>query len=120
MGDRETLVKISKIMRRLLLLPYGACGEIAPRKGTTRRECYRALWEIQELLQTRKLFFSLSPQTNADRIHAMTDEELAKWLDDISKACYYEGYTKETDEPQMSPYPTSPAKWVKWLKQEAT
>ena len=59
------------------------------------------------------------PQTNADRIRAMTDEELAKWLDDISKACYYEGYTKETDEPQMSPYPTSPAKWVTWMKQEA-
>ena len=80
MGDRETLVKISKIMRSLLLLPYGACGEIAPRKGTTRRECYRALWEIQELLQTRKLFFSLPPQTNADRIRGMSDEELAEWI----------------------------------------
>lgn len=60
------------------------------------------------------------PLTHADRIRAMTDEELAKWLDDISKACYWEGYTKETDEPQMSPYPTSPAKWAKWLKQEAS
>lgn len=59
------------------------------------------------------------PQTNADRIRGMTDKELAKWLDDISKACYWEGYTKETDKPQMSPYPTSPAKWVTWLKQEA-
>ena len=59
-------------------------------------------------------------KTNADRIRSMTDEELAKWLDDISKACYWEGYTKETDEPQMSPYSTSPAKWVKWLKQEAS
>ena len=61
----------------------------------------------------------LPPKTNADTLRAMTDEELAKWLDDISKACYWEGYTKETDEPQMSPYPTSPAKWVTWLKQEA-
>ncbi len=68
----------------------------------------------------RELVRKIQKQTNADRIRAMTDEELAKWLDDISKACYYEGYTKETDEPQMSPYPTSPAKWVKWLKEEAS
>lgn len=67
-----------------------------------------------------KLMGGLRKTTNADRIRAMTDEELAKWLDDISKACYWEGYTKETDEPQMSPYPTSPVKWVTWLKQEAT
>lgn len=60
------------------------------------------------------------PQTNADRIRSMTDEELAQWLDDISKACYDEGYTKETDEPQMSPYPCTASKWLNWLKQEAT
>ena len=38
------------------------------------------------------------PQTNADRIRAMTDEELAKWLEDH---CYQYG-------------------WLDWLRQEAT
>lgn len=60
------------------------------------------------------------PQTNADRIRAMSDEEFAEWLDAVSKACYDEGYTKETDEPQMSPYPSTASTWATWLKQEAT
>lgn len=65
-------------------------------------------------------WFPKTTKTNADRIRAMTDEELAVWLDDISKACYDEGYTKETDEPLMSPYPSTASKWMAWLKQEAT
>lgn len=114
MGDRETLIKISKILRRLLLLPYGACGEIAPRKGTTRRECYRALWEIQELLQTRKLFFSLPPKTNADRIRSMTDEELAEVIKnpcDIGLHMPNEWCKKRDCGYQCS---------LDWLKQEAS
>jgi hypothetical protein len=106
MGDRETLIKISKILRRLLLVPYGACGEIAPRKGTTRRECYRALWEIQELLQTRKFFFSLPPQSNADRIRSMTDEELAEAMLDCFAAFYDVEWSKQDI--------------LNWLKQEAS
>ena len=42
------------------------------------------------------------PQTNADRIRAMTDEELAEWL------TYLRPWI--TTEPEM---------WIKWLKQEA-
>ena len=76
--------------------------------------------ETSRKIAERILEYCEKHKTNADRIRSMTDEELAKWLDDISKACYYEGYTKETDEPQMSPYPTSPVKWVTWLKQEAS
>lgn len=51
--DSETLKKIFAIMRRLLLVPLDGLNPI-PRKGTTKRECYRALWEIQELLGTNK------------------------------------------------------------------
>ena len=58
-------------------------------------------------------------QTNADRIRAMSDRDFAEWLDAISKACYDEGYTKETDEPLMSPYPCTASQWLDWLKQEA-
>lgn len=103
MSDRETILQIRKIMKRILLLPYGGCGEIAPRKGTTRRECYRALWEIQELVEARKLFYTLPPQTNSDRIRSMSDEELAVWL-------YWKadgsGKTKE--------------QWLEWLREETS
>ena len=58
------------------------------------------------------------PPTNADRIRAMSDEELAEWLDSISMDWYNEGYTKETSEPQMSAYPATASEWLDWLKQE--
>lgn len=59
------------------------------------------------------------PKTNADRIRAMTDDELAELLDDIAESAYSEGYSKETDEPYMSPYPPTKSAWGNWLKQEA-
>lgn len=59
-------------------------------------------------------------KTNADRIRAMTDKELAKWLDDVCKSAYDEGYTKETGDPLMSPYPSTASKWMDWLKEEAS
>lgn len=58
------------------------------------------------------------PQTRADRIRAMTDEEMAEWLDSVSKSWYDEGYTKETDEPLMSTYPSTAGRWIAWLKEE--
>ena len=78
MGDRATLEKIFAIMRRLLLVPMDG-GNPIPRKGTTRHECYRALYEIQELLETRRYFGKHLPQTNADRLRSTTDEELAEY-----------------------------------------
>ena len=63
--------------------------------------------------------FPTKPKTNADRIRSMSDHDFAEWLDAISKACYDEGYTKETDEPLMSPYPCTASQWLDWLKQEA-
>lgn len=57
------------------------------------------------------------PKTHADRIRAMTDEELAEWLDNVCKSAYDEGYTKDS-EPLMSPYPSTASEWHTWLKQE--
>lgn len=79
MGDRATLERIFAIMRRILLVPMDGVNPI-PRKGTTRHECYRALYEIQELLETRRCFGMHLPQTNGDRIRAKTDDELAEMI----------------------------------------
>ena len=55
-------------------------------------------------------------QTNADRIRAMTDEELAEWFikvqDDV--ADYYDG--GHAFAPEL---PTMENSWLDWLKQEA-
>lgn len=46
-------------------------------------------WAIGDILETLELFRSLAPepQTNADRIRAMSDEELAVFLDDLTCLC---------------------------------
>lgn len=111
MGDRATLEKIFAIMRRLLLIRMDGTNPI-PRKGTTRHECYRALYEIQELLETRRYFGKHLPQTNADRIRAMTDEELAEWLSDMhdTVTCPNNG--------AIDCNPSCKRCWLDWLKQE--
>jgi hypothetical protein len=48
-----------------------------------------------------------SKQTNADRIRAMTDEELAEFLDDVR------------DDWGCSHYPHGTEDWLDWLKQES-
>ncbi len=114
MSDRDTLLKIFKIMRRLLLVSYDPVGPI-PRKGTTRHECYRALYEIQNLLHTNMFFATLPPQTNADRIRAMSDEELAKQIADWNSGdcpvvgdCMPVAQNSVTCEPWKC--------WLDWLK----
>lgn len=61
---------------------------------------------------------NFEPITNADRIRAMTGMELAEWLDNVCKSAYDEGYTKETDDPLMSPYPSTASEWLVWMKEE--
>ena len=55
-------------------------------------------------------------QTNADRIRAMTDEELAEWFIRIQYdvSDYYCG--GHSCEPTL---PTGEESWLGWLKQEA-
>ncbi len=58
------------------------------------------------------------PRNRYEMLKAMSMEEMAVWLDDVSKSWYDEGYTKESDEPAMSSYPATASEWIKWLKEE--
>lgn len=51
------------------------------------------------------------PLTNADRIRAMTDEELAEWID-YSQGCF------ESQGKRCPKYGTCRDCWFDWLKQE--
>ena len=55
------------------------------------------------------------PQTNADRIRAMSDEELAEYIDAVAEACYNAG---SEDLPLSNSNPLSNAyNILEWLKQ---
>ena len=58
------------------------------------------------------------PHNHFEMVKIMSMEQIAEWLDAVSKAWYDDGYTKETDEPLMSPYPSTASKWLDWLKEE--
>lgn len=49
--DTEIINSIELIMRGLIIVSDD--GDPIPLKSTTRRECYRALYEIKKLLKTR-------------------------------------------------------------------
>lgn len=54
------------------------------------------------------------PKTNADRIRAMTDEELANWL-----GVYCNGQTaQEVGKPCVSDIGSCEECWIDWLKEE--
>lgn len=65
-----------------------------------------------------KLMGGLRKTTNADRIRAMTDEELDKFLGEVQwdVANYCGGVTQK----QEYPVPEQRGAWLDWLKQEAT
>ncbi len=58
------------------------------------------------------------PRTNADRIRAMSDEELDKFLGEVQwdVANYCGGVTQK----QEYPVPEHRGAWLDWLRQEAT
>ena len=53
--------------------------------------------------------------TNADRIRAMSDAELAKWLNDMQGYSFSCGLI----EARISEYPNRYNAWLEWLKEEA-
>ena len=55
--------------------------------------------------------YATPPKSNADRIRAMTDEELAEWIYQIQDG---NAYRKENYLP-----PLSRTWWLDWLRQEA-
>lgn len=60
---------------------------------------------------------AFNAQTNADRIRAMTDEELAEWITDFTDCAVYPHTRK--DAPCVPIGQTCAASWLDWLKQEA-
>lgn len=73
--------------------------------------------QIQVIKDMKKYGLAvLRPKTNADRIRAMTDEELAEWFIRIQYdvSDYYCG--GHSCEPTL---PTGEESWLGWLKQEA-
>lgn len=57
------------------------------------------------------------PQTNADRIRSMTDEELAKWMASNTD-CYYCKVRRDGGCDNFTATPCGSV-WLKWLRQEA-
>lgn len=55
------------------------------------------------------------PQTNADRIRTMTDEELATWLNCMQSNAYHCGEFGRTN----AAYPFNNGDWLAWLKDGA-
>lgn len=60
---------------------------------------------------------TIKPHTNADRIRAMSDEELAEYIDSVAESCYNAG---AEDLPLSNSNPLSNAyNILEWLQQPA-
>ena len=59
------------------------------------------------------------PITNADKIRAMSDEELAIWTAHISKCTWCPAKKIKTASPCKGLYSGCKGNWLDWLKQEA-
>jgi hypothetical protein len=58
--------------------------------------------------------FKPAKTTNADRIRAMTDEELAKWLNHMQTDAYNRGMLEDW----IFGYPNNYDNWIEWLKEK--
>jgi len=58
------------------------------------------------------------PITNGDKIRAMSDEELDKFLGDVQWDVA--NYCGDVTQNQEYPFPEQRGAWLEWLKQEAT
>ena len=91
-------------MSEAMLWPYGKCVECA-----NKSDCVDSHAQIIACMSNG--YPDYKPQTNADRIRSMSDEELAKylaWLED-TEACYeWELYG---DKDRIN-------EWHEWLKEE--
>lgn len=56
------------------------------------------------------------PQTNADRIRAMSDEEMAELLNSIQGDAYLVGFNAQA-ESRYTPYGKN---WLDWLREEVS
>lgn len=74
------------------------------------------LSEIREFLEMKREKMQ-KPQTNADRIRAMTDEELAEWIAGVAEGGH--GPVSEDICADCSEISCTPC-WELWLRKEAT
>lgn len=73
----------------------------------------RCAWAGREASEHGKCLVGYTPMTNADRIRAMTDEELAEWMA-INTDCFY---CKIKDKNICSlDEGTCTEEWLSWLK----
>lgn len=93
-----------------VLWPYGKCVDCKD-KGI----CADSQMQIGYCMSNNYIDFK--PQTNAERIRAMTDEELAEWFGVDIDCCVCERMTKGCDKP-CTTYAYCIEHWLNWLKQE--
>lgn len=77
------------------------CNTICVEQGTDHEMC---------MAWTKK------PKTNADRIRAMTDDELLSFIYGVQ----VDAYSKGLIEFPIKDYPTTIIDWRNWLKQEVS
>lgn len=88
------------------LWPYGKCEKCA-----NKNYC---AWSESEILNCMNNGYpNFSTMRNADRIRAMTDEELARLLDNVRVSCGGVMGGRNC-------MPNCAECWLDWLKQEAT
>lgn len=58
--------------------------------------------------------------TNADRIRAMSDDELAQWIADIAICNNCRAKNMDTAKPCKGLYDGCKGNWLYWLKQEVS
>ena len=106
----------------------GSCDHFKPIEDTATGECLQNPYNdtvvhdpkhphlIVPRSRIKCPLYNAKPQTNADRIRAMSDEELAEFIRDISHCCEYadRGVCFRCPHPWCSSDDTE-----KWLKQSA-
>ena len=58
------------------------------------------------------------PMTNADRIRAMSDDELSSWIADIAMCNNCRAKNTDTANPCKGLYVGCKGNWLDWMKQE--
>ena len=101
------------------------CGNCANHRNETNAfseecgKCVQAVLENGE--KTAPSHWREKPQTNADRIRAMSDEELAKSLSKtvVDAICYSHGTEKTVDKLPKEIWDDLVKEYLEWLKQPA-
>ena len=94
-------------MSAAMLWPYGKCVECA-----NKSDCVDSQAQIIACMSNG--YPDFKPRTNADRIRAMTDEELDDFLNTVQGDAYLVGFQQRA-ESRFTPYGK---KWLDWLREE--